>query len=90
MIEIKKQVQDLLDQGVIRPSSSPCGSLIVMVTKKDDTWRMCVNYRALNKITVKNRYPHPRIDDLLDQLKNVVYLTKLDLHSEYHQIRVAE
>jgi hypothetical protein len=90
MTEIKKQVQGLLDQGIIRPSSSPCGSLIMMVPKKDGTWIMCVNYRTLNKITVKNRYPLPFIDDLLDQLKNVVYFTKLDLHSGYHQIRVAE
>jgi hypothetical protein len=79
MIEIKKKVQVLLDQGVIRPSSSPCGSPIVMVPKKDGTWRMCVDYRDLNKITMKNRYPVPLIDDLLDQLKNVVYFTKLDL-----------
>jgi hypothetical protein len=79
-----------LDQGVIKPNSSPCGSPIMMVPKKDGTWRMCVNYRALNKITVKNQYPPPRIDDLLDQLKNVVYFTKLDLCSAYHQIRVVE
>ena len=61
-----------------------------MVPKKDVTWRMCVDYRALNKITVKNRYPLPRIDDLLDLLKNVVYFTNLDLCSGYHQISVAE
>jgi hypothetical protein len=61
-----------------------------MVPKKYGTWRMCVDYRALNKIMVKNRYPLPHIDDLLDQLKNVVYFTNLDLHSGYHQIRVAE
>jgi hypothetical protein len=90
MTEIKKKVQGLLDQGVIRPSSSPCGSSIMMVQTKDGTWIMCVDYRALNKITVKNRYPLPHIDDLLDQLKNVVYFTKLDLCSGYHQIKVAE
>jgi hypothetical protein len=90
MTEIKKKVQGLLDQGVIRPSSSPCGSLIMMVPKRYGTWRMCVDYRALNKITVKNRYPLPRIDDLLDQLKNVVYFNKLDLCNGYHQIRVTE
>jgi hypothetical protein len=90
MKEIKKQVQGMLDQGVIRPSSSPSRSSIVMVPKKDGTWRMCVDYRALNKITVKNRYPLPRIDDLLDQLKNVVYFTTLDFHSGYHQIMFKE
>jgi hypothetical protein len=90
MTEIKKKVQGLLDQGVIRPNSSPYGSAIVMVQKKDGTWRMCVDYRALNKITVKNRYPLPHIDDLLDQLKNFVYFTKLDLCSGYYQIRVAK
>jgi hypothetical protein len=68
--EIKKQIQELLDKGVIVPSSSPCGSPIVLVPKKDGTWRMCVDFRALNKITVKNRYPLPRIDNLLDQLKD--------------------
>ena len=71
--EIKKEIQELIDKGFIRPSSSPCGSPIILVPKKDRTWRMCVDFRALNKITIKNRYPLPRIDDLLDQLKNVVY-----------------
>jgi hypothetical protein len=61
-----------------------------MMPKRDDTWRMCVDYQDLNKITVKNRYPLPHIDDFLDQLKNVVYFTKLDLWSGYHQIRVVE
>ena len=88
--EIKKQVQELLEKGFIGPSTSPCGSPIILVRKKDGSWRMCIDYRALNKITIKNRYPLPRIDDLLDQLKEVVYFTKLDLHSGYHQVRVAE
>ena len=82
--EIKKQIQELLDKGVIVPSSSPCGSPIVLVPKKYGTWRMCVDFRALNKITVKNHYPLPRIDDLLDQLKDAKYFTKLDLRSGYH------
>ncbi|XP_059067200.1 uncharacterized protein LOC131858147 [Cryptomeria japonica] len=79
--EIKKQVQELVEKGVIRPSTSPCGSPIVLVPKKDGSWRMCIDYRALNKIIIKNRYPLPRIDDLLDQLKHAVYFTKLDLRS---------
>eukprot|EP00253_Pinus_taeda_P034597 PITA_34597 len=88
--KIKKQVQELLKKGFIRPSTSPCGSLIVLVRKKDGSWRMCIDYRALNKITIKNRYPLPRIDDLLDQLKEVFYFSKLELHSGYHQVKVAE
>ncbi|XP_031492064.1 uncharacterized protein LOC116258802 [Nymphaea colorata] len=68
--EIKRQVMDLLERGLVQHSSSPCGSPVVLVPKKDGGWRMCIDYRALNKITVKNRYPLPCIDDLLDQLKN--------------------
>lgn len=83
-------MQALLNQGVIKPSSSPRVSPIVLVPNKYDTWRKYVDYRVLNKIMVNNRYPLPRIDELLDQLKNVVYFTKLDLHSVYHQVRIAE
>ena len=86
--EIKKQVQELIERGVIQPSSSMCGSPIVLVPKKDVTWRMCIDYRALNIITIKNRYPLPRIDDLLDKLKNATFFTKLDLQSDYHQIQI--
>jgi hypothetical protein len=88
--EIKKQIQELLDEGVIMPSTSPCGSPNVLVPKKDGTWQMCVDFRALNKITVKNHYPLPRIDNFLDQLKDVKYFTKLDLRSGYNQIRIVE
>ena len=88
--EIKKQVQEMLNKGFIRPSISPCGSPIVLARKKDGSWRMCIDYRALNKITIKNRYPLPRIDDPLDKLKEVVYFSKLDLRSGYHQVRVAQ
>eukprot|EP00253_Pinus_taeda_P021737 PITA_21737 len=88
--KIKKQVQELLEKGFIRPSTSPCGSPIVLMRTKDGLWRMCIDYRALNKITIKNHYLLPHIDYLLDQLKEAVYLSKLDLHSGYHQVRVAE
>jgi hypothetical protein len=80
----------MVKQGVIRPSASPCGSPIILVPKKDGTWCKCMDFRALKKIMVKNRHPFPCIDDLLDQLKHVVYFTKLDLRSGYHQIRVAK
>jgi hypothetical protein len=89
-VEIKEQIQKLLDKGVKMISTLPCGSPIVLVLKKDVTWCMCVQFRALNKITVKNRYPLPRIDDFLDQLKDAKYFTKLDLRSVYYQIRIAE
>ena len=82
--KIKRQIQELLQKVHIRPSSSPCGSPIVLVQKKDGTWRLCINYWALNKITVRNRYPIPRIDDLLDQLKGAKYFSKIDLKSGYH------
>jgi hypothetical protein len=88
--EIKKQIQELIDKGVIMPSTFPCGSPIFLVPKKDGTWHMCVDFRSLNMITIKNRYPLPRIDGLLDQLKDAKYFTKLDLRSGYHQIRIVE
>lgn len=89
-VEIKKQVQELINKGLIQPRTSPCGSPIVLVRKKDGSWRMCIDYRALNKIMIKNHYPFPHIDGLLDQLKEAVYFSKLDLRSGYHQVRVAE
>ena len=82
---MKKQLQQLLDQVLIRPSTSPCGSPI---PKKDGTWQFCIDYRALNKITVKNHYPIPRIDDLLDQLKGEKLFNKIDLKFGYHQVLI--
>ena len=82
--EIKRQIQELLQKGHICPSSSPCGSPIVLLQRKDGTWRLCIDYRALNKINVCNRYSIPWIDDLLDQLKGVKYFSKIDLQSGYH------
>ena len=78
----------LLEQGWIRPSSSPYDAPILFIPKKDGKWRMCIDYRALNKITVKNRYPLPKVEELLDRLHGARYFTKIDLASGYHQIRV--
>lgn len=88
--ELKKQLDENLKQGFIRPSRSPFGSPVLFVKKKDGTMRLCVDYRALNKVTVKNKYPLPSISDLLDQLQGAKIFTKIDLRSGYHQIRIAE
>jgi len=90
MKELMNQVQELLDKGFIRPSVSPWGAPVLFVKKKDGTLRMCINYRELNKVTVKNRYPLPRIDDLFDQLQCATYFSKIDLRSGYHQLRIKE
>ena len=88
--ELRKQLAELLESGRIRPSQSPYASPVLFVRKKEGTLRMCVDYRALNSVTVKNRYPLPRIDEMFDQLRSARYFTKLDLRSGYWQIRVAE
>ncbi|GJT28393.1 putative reverse transcriptase domain-containing protein, partial [Tanacetum coccineum] len=86
----RKQLQELSDKGFIRPSSSPWGAPVLFVKKKDGSFRMCIDYRELNKLTVKNRYPLPRIDDLFDQLQGSSIYSKIDLRSGYHQLRVRE
>lgn len=90
MDELKKQLQDLFDHGFIRPSQSPYGSPVLFVKKKEGDLRMCVDYRALNKQTIKNTYPLPRIDELMDRLQGATVFSKLDLRSGYHQIRISE
>ncbi|GJU89967.1 putative reverse transcriptase domain-containing protein [Tanacetum coccineum] len=90
MKELADQLQELSDKGFIRPSSSPWGAPVLFVKKKDGTFRMCIDYRELNKLTVKNRYPLPRIDDLFDQLQGSSVYSKIDLRSGYHQLRVRE
>ncbi|GJT51040.1 putative reverse transcriptase domain-containing protein [Tanacetum coccineum] len=88
--ELSAQLQELYDRGFIRPSSSPWGAPVLFVKKKDGSFRMCIDYRELNKLTVKNRYPLPRIDDLFDQLQGSRVYSKIDLRSGYHQLRVRE
>ncbi|CAI7802324.1 unnamed protein product [Closterium sp. NIES-54] len=86
--ELKKQLEDMLAKEFIQPSSSPYASPVLFVRKKEGSMQMCVDYRGLNKITVKNRYPLPRIDELFEQVGEARYFSKLDLRSGYHQVRI--
>ena len=88
--ELKTQLQELVDRGFIRPSISPWGAPVLFVKKKDDTWRLCIDYMQLNKVTIRNKYPLPRIDDLFDQLQGARVFSKIDLRSGYHQLRIRE
>ena len=88
MRELAKQLQEFLDKGLIRPSVSPWGAPVLFVKKKDGSMRLCIDYRELNKLTIKNKYPLPRIDDLFDQLKGASCFSKIDLRSGYHQLKI--
>ena len=82
--ELKEQLKDLLNKGFIRPSISPWGAPVLFVKKKDGSLRMCIDYRQLNKVTIKNKYPINRIDDLFDLLQGASNFSKIDLRSGYH------
>ncbi|GJU07396.1 putative reverse transcriptase domain-containing protein [Tanacetum coccineum] len=90
MLELSNQLKELQEKGFIRPSHSPWGAPVLFVKKKDGSMRMCIDYKELNKLTIKNRYPLPRIDDLFDQLQGACCFSKIDLRSGYHQLRVRE
>jgi hypothetical protein len=88
LAELKEQLQELLDKGYIHPTASPWGAPVIFVPEKDGTQRMCVDYRSLNEVTIKNKYPLPSIDDLFDQLKGACVFLKIDLRSGYHQLKI--
>jgi hypothetical protein len=88
--ELQMQLKELLDSGLVRSSVSPWGAPVIFVKKKDGSLRLCIDYRDLNRATVKNRYPMSRIDDLFDQMKGATVFSKIDLRSGYHQLRIKE
>jgi hypothetical protein len=88
LIELKKQIEELLEKGFICPSSSPWGAPVLFVKRKDGSRRMCVDYRSLNEVTIKNKYPWPQIEDLFDQMRGAIIFSKIDLRSGYHQLKI--
>jgi hypothetical protein len=90
LVELKKQIAELQSKGFIHPSSSPWEAPVLFMEKKDRTQRMCVDYRSLNEVTIKNKYPLPRIEDLFDQMKGASVFSKIDSRSGYHQLKIRE
>ena len=90
MLELKMQLQDLLEKKYIRSSVSPWGAPVLFVKKKDGTLRLCIDYRQLNKVTVKNKYPLPRIDDLFNQMRGARVFSKIDWRFGYHKVRIKD
>jgi hypothetical protein len=90
LVELNEHIKELLEKGFIHPISSPWGAPVIFVPKKDGTQRLCVDYRALNEVTIKNKFPLCRIDDLFDQLRGACVFSKIDLRSRYHQLKVQE
>jgi hypothetical protein len=88
LVELKKQIEELLEKGFIRPSSPPWGAPVLFVKKKDGSRRLCVDYRNLNEVTIKNKYPLPQIEDLFDQMRGAKIFSKIDLRSGYHQLKI--
>jgi hypothetical protein len=88
LVELKKQIDELSEKGYIRPSTSPWAAPVLFMEKKDGTRRMCIDYRALNEVTIKNRYPLSRIEDLFNQLRGASVFSKIDLRSCYHQLMI--
>jgi hypothetical protein len=88
LVELKKQIEELIEKGFIRPSSSPWGAPVLFVSKKDGSRRMCVDYRSLNEVSIKNKYPLPRIEDLFDQMKGAKIFSKINLRSGYHELKI--
>ena len=89
-LELKNQLSQLLEQGFIKPSVSPWGALVLFQKKKDGTFRLCIDFRGLNQCTIKNKYPLPQIDELLDWLGKAKVFSKIDLQSGYYQVRITE
>jgi hypothetical protein len=90
LVELKEHIKELLEKEFILPNSSPWGAPVIFVLKKDGTQRLCVDYNALNEVTIKNKYPLVRIDDLFDQLHGVCVFSKINLRSRYHQLKIRE